>query len=557
MSLSNLLGSFRRATGKPARRSQRRAFCPRLEQLEGRLVPASFVWQTPWEVSDLSSSTAFGDLGYAGDEGPASASASAFAESFDSFSISSVFFQRTFEVTGSPTGWKVTLDGHLSGSLTVYGHDGYVSSAGVTARVQIIDGPAGWVTHDLGLSGYFAGSFSEQNLSVWGTQEGVVPDGTYTVIGSLEASAWADSLMVPNYARSQFADPPGLVTTIDAVPWDNHPDVSISDATFVEGNTGAVTGYFTVALSNPSDQTVTVDFALADGSATLADNDYGYLDANHTVTFAPGVTQQTIAVQIYGDRKFEPNETFSVNLNSPTNATIADGQGQGTILDEEPSISINDVAVTEGNTGTQLAAFTLSLSVAYDVPLTVGYATADRTATAGSDYQAAVGTLTIPAGQTSGTITVLVNGDRLPEPNKTYFVNLSNLIYGVIGDGQAVGTIVDDEPRISISDVTKREGRKNTTLFTFTVTLSVAYDQAVTMWFRTVDGTATTTDNDYVAQAGTLTFVPGETSKTITIAVIGDNKMEANETFYLDLFANSGNSLFTKNRGLGTILNDD
>ena len=60
-----------------------------------------------------------------------------------------------------------------------------------------------------------------------------------------------------------------------------------------------------------------------------------------------------------------------------------------------------------------------------------------------------------------------------------------------------------------------------------------------------------------VAQTGTLTFAPGETTKTITIEVKGDSKKEANETFYLDLFGNSSNSLFTKNRGLGTILNDD
>jgi len=125
-------------------------------------------------------------------------------------------------------------------------------------------------------------------------------------------------------------------------------------------------------------------------------------------------------------------------------------------------------------------------------------------------------------------------------------------------DGQGVGTIVDDEPRISISDVTKAEGKKGqTTLFTFTVTLSAAYDQAVTMSYRTVNGTATTGDNDYVAKTGTLTFAPGQTTKTITIEVKGDSKKEANETFYLDLFGNSGNSLFTKSRGVGTILNDD
>jgi hypothetical protein len=117
---------------------------------------------------------------------------------------------------------------------------------------------------------------------------------------------------------------------------------------------------------------------------------------------------------------------------------------------------------------------------------------------------------------------------------------------------------VDDEPRISISDVSKKEGKKNQkTQFTFTITLSAAYDQPVTMSFQTVNDTATTSDNDYVAQTGTLTFAPGETTKTITVEVRGDNKREPDETFYLDLFGNSGNSWFTKKRGLGTILTDD
>ena len=75
--------------------------------------------------------------------------------------------------------------------------------------------------------------------------------------------------------------------------------------------------------------------------------------------------------------------------------------------------------------------------------------------------------------------------------------------------------------------------------------------------FGIVDGTATTSDSDYLAKTGTLTFAPGETTKTVTIEVTGDSKKEANETFYLDLFGNSSNALFTKNRGLGTILNDD
>jgi hypothetical protein len=223
-----------------------------------------------------------------------------------------------------------------------------------------------------------------------------------------------------------------------------------------------------------------------------------------------------------------------------------------------PTIRIHDATVTEGNTGTVEATFSVTLSAPSTETITVAYATGHGTATAGSDYEAANGTLTFAPGETSKTITIMVNGDRLPEPNETVFVNLSGATNATIADGQGVGTILDDEPRISISDVTKAEGKKNqTTLFIFTVTLSAPYDQPVTMSFQTVNGTAKTSDNDYVARAGTVTFAPGETTKTITIEVKGDNKKEANEYFYLDLFANSSNSWFTKNRGLGTILNDD
>lgn len=223
-----------------------------------------------------------------------------------------------------------------------------------------------------------------------------------------------------------------------------------------------------------------------------------------------------------------------------------------------PSMTIGDRTVTEGNTGTRTATLTVTLSAASTQTITVAWTTANGTAAAGSDYQAASGTLMIPAGQTTGTITILVTGDRLGEPIETFTVNLSSPTNATIADGQGVGTIMDDEPRVSISDVTKAEGRKGqTTLFTFTVTLSDAYDQAVTMSYRTVNGTANASDNDYAARTGTLTFAPGETTKTITIEVKGDGKREADEYFYLDLFGNGTNSLFTKSRGTGTILNDD
>ena len=223
-----------------------------------------------------------------------------------------------------------------------------------------------------------------------------------------------------------------------------------------------------------------------------------------------------------------------------------------------PALRISDRTVMEGNTGTASATFTVTLSAASTQTITVAYSTGNGTASAGSDYQTASGTLTFAPGETSKTITVPVIGDRLGEPNETFVVNLSSPTNANIADGQGVGTITDDEPRISISDVTRAEGKKGqTTLFTFTVTLSAAYDQPVTMSFRTANGTATTGNNDYVARTGTLTFAPGETTKEVTIEVKGDSKREADETFYLDLFGLSSNALLIDGRGVGTIVNDD
>src|SRR5204863_3823937 len=117
-----------------------------------------------------------------------------------------------------------------------------------------------------------------------------------------------------------------------------------------------------------------------------------------------------------------------------------------------PTISIADApAVTEGNAGTAPAAFTVTLSAASNQTVTVAYATGNGTATAGSDYQAASGTLTFAPGETSKTITILVNGDRLPEPNETFYVNLSAATNAGIAAGQGVGNIADDEPRSSSS----------------------------------------------------------------------------------------------------------
>lgn len=111
-----------------------------------------------------------------------------------------------------------------------------------------------------------------------------------------------------------------------------------------------------------------------------------------------------------------------------------------------PTLSINDVSLAEGNAGQTAFVFTVSLSAAAPAGgVSVNYATADGTATAGSDYTAASGTLTIPEGSTTATLTVQVNGDTDSEPDETFFVNLSDATGASIGDAQGLGTILNDD----------------------------------------------------------------------------------------------------------------
>lgn len=301
-------------------------------------------------------------------------------------------------------------------------------------------------------------------------------------------------------------------------------------------------------------------------------------DGNFDVAAANYDSENVSILRGRGDGTFAPPEHFSAGLGTISIAAgdfngdgwldlataNATGNNVSVLLNNQawgtpPTlVSISDASVTEGNTGTVNITFLLTASRAVGVDVTVRYDTANITATSGSDYIAASGTVVIPAGQTSRTITIAVKGDRRGEPTETFAVNLSNPTNAILADGQGIGTILDDEPQIRVSDVARAEGRRNTTtLFTFTVTLSAAYDQAVTITYSTVNGTAKTANNDYVAKSGTLTFAPGETTKTIMIEVLGDSKREADEVFYLDLFGNSGQTWFTKNRGIGTILNDD
>jgi probable HAF family extracellular repeat protein len=221
-----------------------------------------------------------------------------------------------------------------------------------------------------------------------------------------------------------------------------------------------------------------------------------------------------------------------------------------------PVVNIGDVAVTENHAGTRAASLVVTLSASASEPVTVAYRTANGSAAEGSDYESASGTVTFEAGQTTKTISVLVNGDRAAEPNETVLVNLGAATGdAVIADGQGVVTIVDDEPRVSITDVSKNEGNSGTTQFVFTVSLSAASDGAVGLNFATANGSAKSPE-DYEPRSGILVFNAGETSKTIAVAVKGDRKSEGQEVFYLNLSGASG-ALLADNQGAGVVRNDD
>lgn len=228
------------------------------------------------------------------------------------------------------------------------------------------------------------------------------------------------------------------------------PKLSLGDLTVTEGDSGSFVGNFQVKLSSASQDTVTVNYATANITA-LSGSDY--IRTTGILTFAPGQTIKNLGVGILGDTISEARETFAVNLTQATKATILDGQGIGTIIDNDvapslPQITVNDISITEGNTGIQSGLFTVKLSKASQDPITVRYATSNGTATAGSDYRAISGVLTFAAGQTSRTVKVEVIGDTIVEGSEKFNFNLINPTKATISDNLGVATITNNDVTI-------------------------------------------------------------------------------------------------------------
>lgn len=493
---------------------------------------------------------------------------------FDSADVASMMNNGTFK--------DVILHemGHVLGLGTLWTSFGLLSGAS-TSNPQFTGTNA--AREYSTIAGMSSTSVPVENTGGSGTRNGHWRESTFD---TELMTGWAEAAGVPmplsRVTVGQFQD---LGYTVDYAAADPYSlpggtpggsrTITVSNATVTEGNSGTVNAAFVFTLSSAASSAVTVQYVTRDGTATVADQDY--VTKSGTVSFAAGETSKVVNVVVNGDTKVEADETFTLALSNAVGATLAASTATATIKNDDtsptppptpapslPTLSIADVSVAEGNVGTATARFVATLSTAASSTVTVEYQTADDTATiADGDYVPTRGVLQIPAGQLTGTFTVLVRGDQKNEPDETFKVTLTNPNGATLARPAAKCTILnDDDPSqptaatISIDDATLQEGNSGTSYAAFNVSLSSAQSSVVTVAYSTSDGTATQADRDYASASGSIVFQPGETLKTVRVGVIGDTKIENDETFSVSLSSPQGGSL-SRATGTGTIRNDD
>jgi len=336
------------------------------------------------------------------------------------------------------------------------------------------------------------------------------------------------------------------------------PSLSVVSASVIEGNAGLSSLTFTVALSTASASTVTVNYATADGTALAASD---YATTSGTLIIPAGATTGAVLVPVNGDTTVEADETLMLTLSAPANATLSLATATGTIINDDvaagaSTLSVTSASVIEGNAGLSSLNFTVTLNAVSATAVSVDYATTNGTALNTGDYSPTSGTLSIPAGATSGTVLVPVIGETLVEPDETFTLTLSNPLNASIVTAVATGTIINDDfPTVSVANVSVGEGSTaGTTNLNFTLTLSAATN-AVSVDYATSDGTALAA-SDYTAANATATIAAGATTAIVTVLVNADTLFEPNETLTLTL-SNPGNATLGTVTATGTIQNDD
>ena len=334
------------------------------------------------------------------------------------------------------------------------------------------------------------------------------------------------------------------------------PDFSINDVSVTEGGNLV----FTVTKAGATGSSYSVSYATANGTATAGSD---YTAGSGTLTFAAADTTKTITIASTDDATVEPNETLLVNLSSATGgATISDAQGVGTIIDNDTAPTCAGVSFTIASNGAVTeganSVFTITRSGTASGSCSVSYATSGGTATSGSDYTAASGTLTFTSAQTSQTVSVATSDDTAVESAETFTMSLSNPTGGsTVGTpASATATVNDNDSAppvsFSVNDVAVIEGGN----LVFTVTKSGTTSTSLSVDYATANGTATA-GTDYTSKSGTLTFSPSQTSLTVSVATTFDTAAEVPETVLLNLSGATGGATISDAQGIGTIVDEE
>ena len=363
------------------------------------------------------------------------------------------------------------------------------------------------------------------------------------------------------------ADPEAFGT----IRTDDFPPVTVSEVEIAEGDEDTRTLVFPVELAGPTNE-IAVEYTTQDGTATIADQDY--LEAQGTLTIPAGVTTATIEVEIVGDTEPELTEEFLVRLTEVDgDAVLVPGTDQaiGRIRDDDTAVSLDpqiDVppafGFEEGDDASAVSdlVFQVTLNVPVSGDIELAYATSDLGATAGDDYDAASGTVTIPAGDTIATVIVTVRGDAEEEGPESLTLSLELLTPGlaVLLTPEAIGTILDDDvqgpPFLSVQPASIFEGDDGTRELIAFVTLGDVVSGTVTVDYATRDLTALA-GSDYAATSGTLTFAPGDTVLSFPVTIFGDTVVEADERFELVLSNMTGDAILFDAVAEATIETDD